>query len=39
VTGRGTLEKRSNPAYKPPRRTARKRGEPDLLSAPAPAAG
>jgi len=38
VTGRGTLEKRPNPAYKPPRRTGRKRDEPDLLFTPMPAA-
>jgi hypothetical protein len=38
VTGRGTLEKRPNPAYKPPRRAGRHKGEPDLLFAPNSAA-
>ncbi len=38
VTGRGTLEKRPNAAYKPPRRAGRNKGEPDLLFTPAPAA-
>lgn len=38
VTGRGTLEKRPNAAYKPPRRVGRQPEEPNLLFAPAPAA-
>ena len=39
VTGRGTLEKRPNAAYKAPaRRTGRHNGEPDLLFCPAPVA-
>lgn len=38
VTGRGTLEKRPNAAYKPPRRAGRHKDEPDLLFSPAPAA-
>ena len=38
VTGRGTLEKRPNATYKPPRRPGRRKEEPDLLFSPAPAA-
>lgn len=38
VTGRGTLAKRPNAAYKPPRRAGRAKAGPDLLLYAAPAA-